>query len=60
LRVKYDPVSEPRLNNFLINVGVKKEGLCYQWSDALYLHFKRGTTHIFHFIFWFQAKGNTF
>jgi len=41
LREVYKPLSEPHLNNFLINVGVKKQGLCYQWSDALYTHFKK-------------------
>ena len=37
LRKAFDPVWEPHLNNFLINTGIKKKGLCYQWSDALYL-----------------------
>ena len=49
LREKFDPVSEPHVNNFLINVGLKEQGLCYQWSDALYLHFKK--QHYAHFSF---------
>jgi len=49
LREKFDPVSEPHVNNFLINVGLKEQGLCYQWSDALYLHFKK--KHYAHFTF---------
>jgi len=39
LRQKFKPVSEPHVNNLLINIGIKEEGLCYQWSDALYRHF---------------------
>jgi len=49
LRKKFKPVSEPHFNNFLINIGMKKEGLCYQWSDALYIHFIH--THYPHFEF---------
>jgi len=49
LRQKFDPVSEPHVNNFLINVGVKREGLCYEWSDALYVHFSK--QHYPHFSF---------
>ena len=41
LTQKFKPVSEPHVNNFLINVGLKEHGLCYEWSDALYLHFKQ-------------------
>jgi len=60
LRVNYDPVSEPHLNNFLINVGVKKEGLCYQWSDALYLHFKKRDYPHFSFHLLVSGKGKYF
>ncbi len=41
LRKKFDPVFEPHMNNFLINVGLKEQGLCYEWSNALYLYFKK-------------------
>jgi len=41
LAQKFNPVSEPHVNNFLINAGLKEQGLCYEWSDALYLHFKQ-------------------
>jgi hypothetical protein len=34
----YHPIIEPHFNNFLVNIGVQKQGLCYEWSDALYLH----------------------
>ena len=26
----------PLFHNFLVNAGLRKKGLCYQWSDALY------------------------
>jgi len=39
LKQKYQPIIEPHFNNFLVNIGLKKHGLCYEWSDALYLHF---------------------
>lgn len=31
--------SPPEFHNFLVNIGVRKKGLCYHWSDALYLYF---------------------
>ena len=31
--------SNPYWHNFLVNVGVKKKGLCYHYSDGLYRHF---------------------
>ena len=38
LKAKYHPIIEPHFNNFLVNIGIQKQGLCYEWSDALYLH----------------------
>jgi len=60
LREKFNPVSEPHVNNFLINVGLKKEGLCYQWSDALYLYFKKRTYPHFEFHLLVADKGEYF
>ena len=60
LRKNFDPVSEPHVNNFLINVGLKEEGLCYQWSDALYLHFKKRTYSHFEFHLLVADKGEYF
>ena len=60
LRKKFDPVSEPHVNNFLINVGLKEEGLCYQWSDALYLYFKKRTYPHFEFHLLVADKGEYF
>ncbi len=30
--------SPPWFHNFLVNVGLRKKGLCYHWSDTLYVH----------------------
>jgi len=40
LKHKYNPIIEPHFNNLLVNIGIKEHGLCYEWSDMLYLHFK--------------------
>lgn len=37
---EFDLVSPPQLHNFLVNVGLRERGLCYHFSDALYLHLK--------------------
>ena len=34
--------SPPLWHNFLVNVGLREKGLCFHWSDALYLHLKKG------------------
>jgi len=33
--------SPPLWHNVLVNTGVKKRGLCYHWSDALYIFLKK-------------------
>jgi hypothetical protein len=30
--------SPPWFHNILVNVGVRDQGLCYHWSDSLYVH----------------------
>ena len=60
LTKKFKPVSEPHFNNFLINVGVKDKGLCYQWSDALYIHFSGKNYHDFEFHLLVANKGEYF
>jgi len=37
LTKEFELVSPPWLHNTLVNTGVRKKGLCYHWSDALYL-----------------------
>jgi len=60
LTKKFKPVSEPHFNNFLINVGVKDKGLCYQWSDALYIYFSGKNYHDFEFHLLVANKGEYF
>jgi len=38
LRKKFKRNSSPLFHNFLVNIHLKEKGLCYHWSDALYLH----------------------
>jgi len=38
LSQKYKVSSPPLVHNFLVNVGIKNRGLCYEWSDDLYRH----------------------
>ncbi|MDQ7084717.1 MAG: hypothetical protein Q9M36_07205 [Sulfurovum sp.] len=33
--------SPPQYHNFLVNIGLKEQGLCYHWSDALFSYFSR-------------------
>ncbi len=39
----------PQYHNFLVNIGLKKKGLCYQWADALYAYFQQKPYHSFIF-----------
>ena len=34
----FELTSPPQYHNFLVNVGLRDKGLCYHWSDALYLY----------------------
>ncbi len=38
LAARYKITTPPLVHNFLVNVGIKNRGLCYQWSDDLYMH----------------------
>jgi hypothetical protein len=60
LRKKFKPVSEPHFNNFLINIGMKEQGLCYQWSDALYVHFRKSSYPHFDFHLLVSGQGEYF
>jgi hypothetical protein len=60
LTKKFRPVSEPHINNFLINLGVKDKGLCYQWSDALYTHFSNKNYRHFEFHLLVADQGEYF
>lgn len=41
----------PKFHNFLVNIGLKKKGLCYHYSDGLYTYLKRREAHYPHFGF---------
>ena len=60
LRKKFNPTSQAHFNNFLINAGVKEKGLCYDWSDALYLHFSKKDYSNFEFHLLVAHKGKYF
>ena len=60
LAQKFKPVSEPHINNFLINAGLKEQGLCYEWSDALYLYFKQSIYPDFEFHLLVANQGEYF
>ncbi len=60
LRKKFKPVSEPHFNNFLINIGMQDQGLCYQWSDALYIHFEKSRYPHFDFHLLVSDQGKYF
>jgi len=38
LAKRYRVETSPWVHNFLVNVGLKKRGLCYQWADDLRAH----------------------
>jgi len=40
LTKEFELVSPPWVHNTLVNTGIRKKGLCYHWSDALYLAMK--------------------
>jgi len=60
LRKEFNPTAQPQFNNFLINVGVKEKGLCYEWSDALYAYFSKKQYASFEFHLLVADKGKYF
>ena len=38
LTKEFELTSPPVFHNFLVTVGVREKGLCYHWSDALYVY----------------------
>ncbi len=49
LTKEFELTSPPLFHNFLVNVGIREKGLCYHWSDALYLHLSEKTYSSFRF-----------
>ena len=35
LKVQYQVIGPPLFHNFLVNTGIRKRGLCYQWAEDL-------------------------
>jgi len=38
LTKEFELTSPPLFHNSLVNIGIREKGLCYHWSDALYVH----------------------
>jgi hypothetical protein len=38
LNRQFDRTNAPKVHNFLVKIGVKQKGLCYHYSDGLYLY----------------------
>ena len=49
LTEEFELTSPPLFHNFLVNTGLRKKGLCYQWSDALYSYLSKGNYPSFSF-----------
>jgi len=45
LEARFGRTMSPYVHNFLVNLGVKKQGLCWHYADALYLHLKNRYPH---------------
>jgi len=41
LTKEFELTSPALWHNFLVNIGLRKKGLCFHWSDALYIHLKQ-------------------
>lgn len=52
LTTEFELTSPPLWHNTLVNIGVRKKGLCYHWSDTLYLYLStQGYTSVeFHLV----------
>ena len=46
---EFKMTSPPQYHNFLVNIGLRKKGLCYHWSDALYSYFTHKSYPSFEF-----------
>ena len=57
LTKEFQMTSPPQYHNFLVNIGMKEKGLCYHWSDALYLHFMQSDYPSFEFHLAVSNKG---
>jgi hypothetical protein len=46
LEQRFKRESSPYVHNFLVNVGIKRKGLCWHYADALYMHLKGKYAHL--------------
>ncbi len=46
---EFELTSPPLFHNFLVNVGIREKGLCYHWSDTLYMHLSKNNYPSFEF-----------
>jgi hypothetical protein len=49
LTEEFKLTSPPQFHNFLVTVGVREKGLCYHWSDALYVYLSQKHYNSFEF-----------
>lgn len=49
LTKEFELTSPPLWHNFLVNVGMREKGLCYHWSDALYVYLSQKNHASFEF-----------
>jgi hypothetical protein len=57
---RYRLTRPPLWHNFLVNIGLREKGLCYDFSDALYLHLKQGAYPHFDFHLAVAHRGEYF
>lgn len=50
LKKKYDLIPYPNFNNFLVNIGVKKRGLCWQLAFDFLKHLKSKKYNVDYYI----------
>lgn len=49
LSKEFNMTSPPQWHNFLVNAGIRDKGLCYHWSDALYVYLSQKNYPSFEF-----------
>ena len=49
LTKEFNMTSPPLWHNFLVNAGIREKGLCYHWSDALYVYLSKKQYRSFDF-----------
>lgn len=60
LRKMFQRTTSPLWHNVLVNTGIREKGLCYHWSDALYLALKKKPYNYFDFHLLVADRGEYF